>query len=66
MIFRPEHAEDISGVCLLTAHNWENGNRVFLTCPCNEIYKDKAVGLKKMQICLKNYDLREYVEFGAF
>ena len=30
----------------LTAHNWQNWKRVFLTCPCHEIYKDEAVGLK--------------------
>ena len=49
----------------LTAHNWQNWKRVFLTFPCHEIYKDEAVGQKKLQIYLKNYDLREYVEFGA-
>ena len=49
----------------LTAHNWQNWKRVFLTCPCHEIYKDEAVRLKKLQIYLKNYDLREYVDFGA-
>ena len=46
----------------LTAHNWQNWKRVFLTCPCYEIYKDES---KKLQIYLKNYDVREYVEFGA-
>ena len=39
--------------------------KVFLTCPCHEIYRDEAVGLKKLQIYFKNYDLCEYVEFGA-
>ena len=29
------------------------------------IYRDEAVGLEKLQIYLKNYDLCEYVEFGA-
>ena len=32
--------------CLLTGGNWRNWKRVFLTCPCHEIYRDKAVGLK--------------------
>ena len=48
----------------LTTHNWQNW-RVFLTCPCHETYRDEEVGLKKSQIYLKNYDLCEYVEFGA-
>ena len=39
--------------------------RVLLACPCHEIYRDEAVGLKKMQLYLKNYDFCEYVEFGA-
>ena len=51
--------------------NYFNGSqlaklkRVFLTCPCHEIYKDEAVGLKSCKYTWKNYDLREYVEFGA-
>ena len=39
---------------------------MFLTCPCHEIYKDEAVGLKTCKYTLKNYDLCEYVEFGEF
>ena len=27
----------------LTAHNWQNWKRVFLTCPCHNIYRDEAV-----------------------
>ena len=34
-------------------------------CPCREIYKDEAVGLKSCKYTWKNYDLRKYVEFGA-
>ena len=49
----------------LTTHNWQKLKRVFLTCLCHEIYRDEAVGLKKTQIYLKNYDFCEYVEFGA-
>ena len=49
----------------LMAHNWQKWKRVFLTCPCHEIYRDEAVGLKKMQLYLKNYDFCEHVEFGA-
>ena len=30
----------------LTAHNWQKWKRVFLTCPCHEIYRVEAVGLK--------------------
>ena len=33
--------------------------------PCHKIYRDEAVGLKKLQKYLKNNDLCEYVEFGA-
>ena len=50
----------------LTAHNWQNWKRVFLTCPCHEIFKDEACSWsKKLQMYLKNYDACEYVEFGA-
>ena len=49
----------------LTARNWQKCKRVFMTCPCHEIYKDEGVGLNKMQTYLKNYDFCEYVEFGA-
>ena len=30
----------------LTGGNWQKWKRVFLTCPCHEIYRDEAVGLK--------------------
>ena len=49
----------------LTAHNWQKWKRVFLTCPCHEIYRDEAVGLKSCKYTWKNYDLCEYVEFGV-
>ena len=31
---------------LLAAHNWQTQTRIFFTCPCNEIYREEAVGLK--------------------
>ena len=34
------------GCKYLTAHNWQNWKRVFLSCYCHEIYRVKAVGLK--------------------
>ena len=37
----------------LTAHNWQNWKRVFLTCPCHEIYKDEAVGLNSCKYTWK-------------
>ena len=37
----------------LTAHNWKKW-RVFLTCPCHEIYRDEAVGLKSCKYIWKN------------
>ena len=48
---------------LLTAHNWQKWKRVFLTCPCHEIYRDEAVGLKsckytwKIMIFVKMWNL---------
>ena len=30
----------------LTVHNWQKWKRVFLTCPCHEIYRVEAVVLK--------------------
>ena len=40
----------------LMARNWQKWKRVFLTCPCHEIYRDEAVGLKscKYSVYLKN------------
>ena len=49
----------------LTAHNWQKWKRVFLTCPCYENLQGWSSWSKKLQIYLKNYDLCEYVEFGA-
>ena len=41
-------------VCItLTAHNWQNWKRVFLTCPCHETYRDEAAGLKSGKYTLK-------------
>ena len=36
-----------------TAHNWQKWKRVFLTCPCHEIYRDEAVGLKSCKYTWK-------------
>ena len=52
----------------LTVHNWQKWKRVFLTCPCHEIYRNKAVGLKsckytwKITIFVKMWNLRQYRE----
>ena len=35
-----------------------------LSCHCHEIYRVEAVGLKKLQSCLKNCDISKYVKFG--
>ena len=51
---------------LLTAHNWQKWKRVFLTCPCHEIYRSEAVGLKsckftwKITIFVKMWNLEQY------
>ena len=37
----------------LKAHNWQKWKRVFLTCPCHEIYRDEAVGLKSCKYTWK-------------
>ena len=36
-----------------TAHNWQKCKRVFLTCPCHEIYRYEAVDLKSCKYTLK-------------
>ena len=44
------YGRDMSGILAscepLTAHNWQKWKRVFLTCPCHEVYRVEAVGLK--------------------
>ena len=48
---------------LLTGGNWQKWKIVFLTCPCHEIYRDEAVGLKsskntwKITIFVKMWNL---------
>ena len=37
----------------LTAHNWQKWKRVFLTCPCHNIYRDEAAGLKSCKCTWK-------------
>ena len=52
----------------LTGGNWQKWKRVFLTCPCHEIYRDKAVVLKsckytwKITIFVKMWNLGQYRE----
>ena len=52
----------------LRGHNWQKWKRVFLTCPCHEIYRDEAVGLKsckntwKITIFVKMWNLGQYRE----
>ena len=54
--------------CILTGGNWQKWKRVFLTCPCHEIYRDEAVGLKsckntwKIMIFVKIWNLGQYRE----
>ena len=49
----------------LTAHNWQKWKRVFLTCPCHKIYRDEAVGIKKVANILEKLRFCENVKFGA-
>ena len=52
----------------LMAHNWQKWKRVFLTCPCHEIYRDEAVGLKsynytlKVTIFVNTWNLKQFLE----
>ena len=56
----------------LTAHNWQKWKRVFLTCPCIEIYRDEAVGLKsckytwKITIYVNMWNLGQFLEKSIF
>ena len=55
-------------IYFLTGGNWQKWKRVFLTCPCHEIYRDEAVGLKsckntwKITIFVKMWNLGQYRE----
>ena len=55
-------------LCRLTGGHWQKWKRVFLTCPCHEIYRDEAVGLKsckntwKITIFVKIWNLGQYRE----
>ena len=52
---------------ILTAHNWQKWKRVFLTCPCHEIYRDEAVGLKSCKCTLKTTSFVLYMwNLGQF
>ena len=58
----------LHGLYELTGGNWQKWKRVFLTCPCHEIYRDEAVGLKsckntwKITIFVKMWNLGQYRE----
>ena len=59
---------DLHVSIFLTGGNWQKWKRVFLTCPCHEIYRDEAVGLKsckntwKITIFVKMWNLGQYRE----
>ena len=61
-------AQLVSGLWSLTGGNWQKWKRVFLTCPCHEIYRDEAVGLNnckntwKLTIFVKMWNLGQYRE----
>ena len=60
--------KSVPGDFCLTGGNWQKWKRVFLTCPCHEIYRDEAVGLKsckntwKITIFVKMWNLGQYRE----
>ena len=45
--------------CILTTHNWQKWKRVFLTCPCHDIYRYETVGLKS---CKYTWKITIYVK----
>ena len=49
---------------ILTGGNWQKWKRVFLTCPCHEIYRDEAVGLKSCKMPEKSRYLWKYEIWG--
>ena len=55
LCYRPSHFCSVKIVCKqsLTAHNWQKWKRVFLTCPCHDIYRDEAVGIKNCKYTWK-------------
>ena len=68
LIGKTHHKMLTENICLLTGGNWQKWKRVFLTCPCHEIYRDEAVGLKsckntwKITIFVKMWNLGQYRE----
>ena len=64
--------ENKSIMLALTGGNWQKWKRVFLTCPCHEIYRDETVGLKsckntwKITIFVKMWNLGQYRENSIF
>ena len=63
-----EHTLYYEHLTHLTGGNWQKWKRVFLTCPCHEIYRNEAVGLKsckntwKITIFVKMWNLGQYLE----
>ena len=55
----------VVGPILITAHNWQKWKSTFLACPCHEIYRVEAVGLKSSSYALKIMIFCENVRFGA-
>ena len=51
--------------CQLMGGNWQKWKRVFLTCPCHEIYRDEAVGLKSCKYIWKITIFVKMWNFGA-
>ena len=73
LIWQSDWTKNMASVVLLTkiylkAHNWQKWKSVFLTCPCHNIYRDEAVGLKsckytwKITIFVKMWNLGQYHE----
>ena len=46
---------------ILTGGNWQKWKRVFPTCPCHNIYRDEAVGLKS---CKYTWKITKFVKMG--
>ena len=51
---------------ILTAHNWQKRKSTFLTCPCYEIHRAEAVGLKSSNYTYTITIFEKMWNFGQF
>ena len=56
----------LPGDFVLMSHNWQKWKRVFLTCPCHDIYRVEAVGLKNSNYTWKIMIFANMWNLGQF